>query len=75
MWYVVIRELAKILQSEKSRSKLDEDPRPVLWKNYVRVGLSVGSLSGPFSCTRGTHKNDVHVGFPPLHPVHTHPSL
>ena len=68
MWDVVIRELGKILQSEKARPELEEDPRLVLWKNHLRVGLSVGSLRGPFSCTRATHKNDVHVGFPPFNP-------
>ena len=51
---VVIRALGKTLQSEKARPELEEDPRLVLWKNYLRVGLSVGSLRGPFYCTRGT---------------------
>ena len=69
MWDVVIRELGKNLLSEKARPELEEYPRLVLWKNYLRVGLSVGSLRGPFSCTSATPKNDVHVGFPPLHPT------
>ena len=68
MWDVVIRELGKILQSEKARPELEEDPRLVLWKNQLRVGLSVGLLTAPFSCARGTQKNDPHVGFPTLHP-------
>ena len=75
MWFVVSMELENILQSEKSRPELEEDPRLVLWKNYLRVGLSVGSLRGPFSCTRATPKNDVHVGFPPLHPIGWHVGL
>ena len=51
---VVIRALGKTLQSEKARPELEEDPRLVLRKIYLRVGLSVGSLRGPFYCTRGT---------------------
>lgn len=75
MWYVVSMELDKILQSEKSRPELEEDPRLVLWKNHMRVGLSVGPLTVPFSCTRGTQKNDPHVGFPTLHPIGWHVGL
>lgn len=75
VWFVVSMELENILHSEKSRPELEQDPRLVLWKNQLRVGLSVGLLTAPFSCARGTQKNDPHVGFPTLHPIGWHVRL